>query len=198
MCELLGANMDPLDRNFNLSIKSLYDGSIIYIILDASHMEKLLRNLLGNHAVMFDEINEKIEWSYFNEPYELSKNANLCTHKLPNKHTSGFKRNKMNVRLAVETFSTSTADAFKMMRDKRHQKFVNSLPTENFTRIAERIRENIRHSNIYKRPKNEDNKREILEFIKIYLKGLKLRKKKGIQRTEKVSVLNTINKTTSY
>lgn len=60
MCEILGANMDPLDKNFNPSIKSPYDGSIIYLILDASHMEKLLRNLLGNHEVLFDENNEKI------------------------------------------------------------------------------------------------------------------------------------------
>ena len=46
MCELLGANLDPLSADFKPFIESPYDGSIIYLMLDASHMEKLLRNLI--------------------------------------------------------------------------------------------------------------------------------------------------------
>lgn len=72
MCELLGANMDATSDDFRPFISSPYDGSNIYLILDPSHMEKLLRNLLGNHGVIFDGDNNRIEWSYFVDLQEIS------------------------------------------------------------------------------------------------------------------------------
>lgn len=206
MCENLGANLDPLSDRFKPFFLSPYDESCIYVIMDASHMEKLLRNLLGNHKVLFDENDEQIEWSYFSDLQELSKHGKLLTHKLTRKHTEEWLRNKMNVRLASETFSTTVADSFQIMREKEHPKFVNSYPTEKFTRMADRMFDilnsrDTRHSNMYKQPLNPENKTAIFEFIersKISLKGLKMnvvRKRKGVEKTEKVNVLKTINRT---
>lgn len=206
MCEILGANLNPSSIDFKPYINSPYDDSIIYLIFDASHMEKLLRNLLGNHGVLFDENDEEIKWSYFVDLYEASKQGELLTHKLTRKHTIEFKRNKMNVRLAVETFSTSTADSFKIMRENGHQEFIDSCPTEKFTRLTDTLWDisnsrDTRHTNIYKRPMNAENKRVIFDFIekaKVYLKGLQMnrvRKCRGVERIEKVNVLKTINQT---
>lgn len=206
MCEILGANLDPLSGDFKPSIISPYDESTIYIILDPSHMEKLVRNLLGNHGLLFDQNDEKIEWKYFVDLQKLSKDGNLLTHKLTKKHTTEFVRNKMNVRLAVETFSTSCADSFKILRELGQPNFVNSHSTEKFTRMIDKIFDvlnsrDTRHSNVYKRPLNFENKREIFEFIEesiAILKCLKMnqtRKVKGVEKTVKVNVLQTINKT---
>lgn len=206
MVELLGANLDPLSEKFKPYIKSPYDESIIYVILDPSHMEKLMRNMLGNHGLLFDQNDENIEWAYFVELQELSKDGNMLTHKLTKKHTKEFIRNKMNVRLAVETFSTSCADSFKILRENGHANFANSHATEKFTRMMDKIFDILnsrdsRHTNLYKRPLSFVNKREIFEFIEesiISLKGLKMnrtRKVKNVEKTVKVSVLQTINKT---
>lgn len=171
-----------------------------------THMEKLMRNLLGNHETLFDENDNAIQWTYFLDLAQLSKNGQLLTHKLTKKHTTEFKRNKMCVRLACETFSNSVADSFQILRDKGHPNFINSLPTEMFTRMIDRAFDvmnsrDTRQSNIFKRPLNPENKRRIFEFIEqtiVKLKSLKMkqsRKQKGVTKIAKVNVLNTINKT---
>lgn len=170
MCEILDANLNPLDDNFKPYIISPYNDRIIYLIFDPSHMEKLMRNLLGNHRILFDENGNQIEWKYFVDLYEISKDGNLLTHKLTRKHTKEFHRNKMNMRLAVETYSTSVADSFQILREKGHNMFINSYTTEMFTRRIDKMFDifNSRdtpHTNIYKRPLNSENKREIYEFI---------------------------------
>lgn len=206
MCENLGANLNPLSEDFKPYIINPFDGSKIFIIFDPPHMEKLMRNLLGNHKILFDQNDNKIEWDYFVKLQELSKVNNLLTHKLTKKHTTEYSRNKMNVRLAAETFSTSVADSFQILRNKGHQDFIDSRPTEMFTRMIDKgfdilNSRDTRHSNIYKRPLNFENKREIFEFIEdsiVKLKELKMnqiRKCKGIERTVKTNVLKTINKT---
>lgn len=119
--------------------------------------------LLGNHGILFDENDEKIEWKYFFDLQEISKDGNLLTHKLTRKHTKEFKRNKINVRLAAETYSTSVADSFKILRDKGHAQFVHSYPTEKFTRRIDKMFDilnsrDTRHTNIYKRHLNFEKK----------------------------------------
>lgn len=206
MCEIMGANLDPLSVDFRPFINNPFDGSTIFLIFDPSHMEKLMRNLLGNHGILFDENNDQIEWKYFVELQEISKSGNLLTHKLTKKHTKEFKRNKMNVRLAVETYSTSVADSFKILRENGHSEFKNSFATEKFTRMMDTMFDvtnsrDTRHSNVYKRPLSSKNKKEVFQFIeesKIKLKSLRMnvvRRKDGIETRVKQNVLKTLNKT---
>lgn len=182
MCENLGAHLDPLSDEFKPFFPSPFDGTCLFVILDPSHMEKLLRNLLGNHKKLFDKNNEEIKWAYFVNLQKLSKDGGLLTHKLTKKHTAEWVRNKMNVRLACETFSGSVADSFQILREREHKKFINSLATENFTRMADKMFDilnsrDTRHSNMFKRPLNAENKDAIFEFMeqcKISLLGLKM------------------------
>lgn len=206
MCQNLGANLNPLSPNFKPFIINPFDGSKIFIILDPSHMEKLMRNLLGGQQIIFDENDNKIEWSYFVALQQISQGGNLLTHKLTKKHTTEFERNKMNVRLAVETFSSSVADSFQILRQKGHPIFADSLHTEMFARMMDKSFDisnsrDTRHTNVFKRPLNPDNKRQIFTFMEetiARLKGLKInqiRKHKGVEGTVKMNVLNTANKT---
>lgn len=88
MCKILGAKLDALGNDFQPYFINPYDGmSIIYLIADPSHMEKLMRNLLGNHKVLFDQNESEIEWSLFTNLQEISTLGNLLTHKLTQKHT---------------------------------------------------------------------------------------------------------------
>lgn len=206
MCELLGANMDATSDDFRPFISSPYDGSNIYLILDPSHMEKLLRNLLGNHGVIFDGDNNRIEWSYFVDLQEISRDGNLLTHKLTRKHTTEFKRNKMNVRLAVETYSGSVADSMEILKEKGHPKFLNSGPTIKFIRMVDRLFDilntrDTRQSNVYKQPLYFANKRQIFEFIeesKAFLRNLQMfrvRQRNNVKKKVKLNVLDTLCKT---
>lgn len=206
MCKILGANLNALNGDFRPYIKNPLNQSIIYLMLDPSHMEKLLRNLLGNKRVIYDENNDKIEWSYFVELQKVSKDGNLLTHKLTRKHTEEFARNKMNVRMAVETFSSSVADSFDLLRRNKNPEFENVGPTVKFTRMIDKVFDilnsrNTRHTNVYKRPLSFENRREIFEFLAECiprfesLKIDRIRKLKGKEVIERANVLDTINLT---
>lgn len=198
MCKILGANLNLSDPNFSPYIESPYDKSRINLILDAAHMEKLMRNLLGNHNILFDKDDNKIEWKYFVKLVELSRESNILkTHKLTRKHIE-FDRNKMNVRLAAETFSTSVADTFTILREQGHTQFIDSQPTGGFTYNMDKLFDilnsrNVRSKNAFKNALSEKNKQEIFEFLvycKDYLMNLKM-----LRNRKKVNVYKTINGT---
>lgn len=198
MCKILGANLNVSDPNFSPYIESPYDKSRIHLILDAPHMEKLMRNLLGSHGILFDKDDRKIEWKYFINLEKLSRESNvLKTHKLTKKHIE-FERNKMNVRLAAETFSTSVADTFTILREQGHTQFIDSEPTSVFTYNMDKLFDilnsrNMRSNNVYKNALSEKNKAAIfhfLEYCKDYLTNLKM-----LRNKKKVNVFKTINGT---
>lgn len=204
-CEILGANLDICKENYRPYIINPYDQKKIYLMLDPSHMEKLMRNLLGNHKVLFDESDDRIEWQYFVDLYNLSKEGYMLTHKLNRKHIE-FKQNKMSVRLASETYSKSVGDSMDILRKNDHEKFVNSSATIRFIYMMDKLfdifntRSN-RNENIYKRALSEENKRIIFDFLEnciAYFKSLKMmvtRKRKRGNFEEKVNVLKSINNT---
>lgn len=197
MCKMLGANLNALSDEFQPYFTNPYDNSsIIYLTADPSHMLKLMRNLLGNLKMLLDDNGNLIKWSFFVDLQEISTKGDLLTHKLTKKHTNEWERNKMNVRLASETYSESVVNSMKLLRISEHPKFKNSEPTERFTDIMNKTFDilnslNPRHSNQYKRALNAENQCEIFEFIERtipYLKSLKMNQ-------SKVHVLETVNKT---
>lgn len=204
MCSKLGANLDTLSDDFKPYFTNPYDErSVIYLIADPSHMEKLMRNLLANHGTLYDENDNEIKWSYFTDLQEISTGGNLLTHKLTKKHTKEYARNKMNVRLAVETLSTSVARSMELLRYSNHPQFSESQPTEEFTLIMDKsfdILNSIdpRHSNQYKRALNENNESDVFAFTeqaKNYFKELRMMRQKKDGSSTKVRVLKTTNKT---
>lgn len=206
MCKILGANLNALSDDFKPSFKNPYDKSkIIYITPDPSHMIKLMRNLLGNHKIIFDDDDNQIKWSFFVELQEISATGDLLTHKLTKKHTIEWGRNKMNVRLASETYSGSVSNSMKLLRMQKLPSFEDSEPTERFTEIMNKAFDilnsfNPRHSDPFKRPLNANNQEEVLKFIEKaipYFKSLKMMRivESETETTEtKVHVLETISK----
>lgn len=139
MCNFLGANLNASSDEFQPYFPNPFDNSkIIYIIADPSHMLKLMRNLLGNHKILLDDNENKIKWSFFDDLQKNSTKGDLLTHKLTKKHTDEWVRNKMNVRLACETYSESVANSMKMLRISKHPQFQDSEPTERFTDIMDK------------------------------------------------------------
>lgn len=205
ICKLFGANLDALDANFKPYIENPFDKSIIFLTLDPSHMEKLMRNLLGNHQVLFTGSGKRIEWKYFVDLEKLSKGGSMLTHKLNKKHIE-FKQNKMNVRLACETFSQSTADSMRLLKNENHPKFLNCEHTIEFTDMMDKLfnvlnSKTKRHENIFKRALSSQNKDFIFDFAEKtieYLKSLKkivIKKVNGGDVKRRMPVLKTINKT---
>lgn len=207
MCKMLGANLNASSDEFKPYITNPFDKSrIIYLIADPSYVLKLMRNLLGNHKILLDDNENQIKWSYYVDLQEISTKGDLLTHKLTKKHTHEWERNKMNVRLASQTYSGSVANSMKLLRISKDPKFEHSEPTERFTDIMDKTFDifnsfNPRHSNPYKRALNAENRDEIFEFIEKvmpYFKSLKMIQTKQIDDIEiesKVHVLETAHHT---
>ena len=82
-------------------------------------MIKLLRNLLGDYKVLHTDNNgnrERIEWQYLEQLCSLQEDLGFSlANKLKRKHVL-YKKHKMSVSLAAQTFSASVADALDFLR----------------------------------------------------------------------------------
>lgn len=111
---ILGANFDEDKPYFENPFKK---DSKIYIIMDTPHMLKLARNCLGNKKTLYNGLNEKIEWRFIEDlvSLQISENFNIG-NKLSKTHIE-FKNREMNVRLAAETLSNSTATSIEYLNN---------------------------------------------------------------------------------
>lgn len=131
-CEMLGANLDP--HNLSPHFPHPCDSYRVYVILDSCHMLKLIRNALGDLEYINDPSCGKIEWQYFKELESYRTENNYMSHKLTRRHIE-YSRNRMNVRLATETFSKSVAAAMEHLLVAGDEKFQNSSSTINFIKM---------------------------------------------------------------
>lgn len=171
--EMLGAFLkwktNGKNQHFQTFIVNPINNERIYIILDPSHMEKLVRNQLASCKVFFDENGDKIEWRYIEALYEYSIKNNFHSHKLTKKHID-WKRHAMNVRIAVETLSESVAKSIQFLMDKKIPEFQGAQPTIDFIRRMDKLFDcfNSRHSkdkNIFKRTLSAENQRIVFDFF---------------------------------
>lgn len=138
MCEQLGADFSSDSGDYVTHFPNPHDKSKVYIIYDFSHVEKLVRNTLGDYKVLYHK-DKKIEWSYFVELVKYSReNSYGLTHKLNKRHLEYADR-KMHVRTAVETLSRSTADAIEYCQINEVPGFENATETIEFTRIMDTL-----------------------------------------------------------
>lgn len=98
-CSLLGASLN-VDKDFRPFILDPLDNHKIYIIYDAPHMIKLIRNCIGMKKTLYQENGSKIEWKYFEALENLRTNCDIVTHKLTKKHIL-FTKDIMNVRYDI-------------------------------------------------------------------------------------------------
>lgn len=181
MCKLMGADLTVGSTEFCPFIKNPLDGSKINIILDPPHMEKLIRNTLASKGVIFDDQDKKIEWRFFVELEKLSQSVDFFTHNLSKRHIQ-WERNKMNVKIAVQTFSRKVADSMELLLKQKHPKFIDAGPTIRFIRKINDVFDTLnsmksRKDQIFKRPLNVENERVVFDLhtdATKYFKSLKL------------------------
>lgn len=179
MCKLLGADLDVISPNFEPSFN--IKGENICVILDPCHMEKTVRNTLAGKGMLIDDENNKIEWRYIESLQKYTEKNDLLTHKLNKKHLQ-WRRNAMNVSLAVQTLSDSVANSLQFLMEQNHPEFKGASATIKFVRIMNKLfdifnSKHLKSPNIFKCALNENNKRIIFDFLCRtidYLKALKI------------------------
>lgn len=133
MCEILGANLNIYSSSFQPHIIA-NNGAKISIILDPSHMIKLVRNTLGNHKVLRNEHHDEIKYNYLEQLVEYTKKGFAMTHKLNQRHMQ-WGKNKMNVAIAVQMLSSSTADSIDFLMQEGYEEFKDAEPSIEFIRM---------------------------------------------------------------
>lgn len=201
MCEILGADFQADDGNYSTYFRNPYDKTNVYIMYDPSHMEKLIRNALGSNETFF--VNEqKIEWKYFENLVNYSRQNSLgLAHKMNKRHID-WRNRKMHVRTAIETLSGSTANSMQFLMENGIPEFSDASATITFIRTfntlwdimnTHRIKNNTR--DVYKSALNPANKNEIFRFLnetKEYILSLKIK----LPKTQKLKqIVKTIHKT---
>lgn len=156
---------------------------LVYMILDPSHVIKLLRNCLGNKKKNYDSENNEISWSYLENlvNLQISENVNFG-NKLTKTHLH-FDKMKMNVRLAIQTLSNSSADSIEYLNKvKKNINFCNSESTVEYFRLCNNMIDVMNskrnHCNDkYKQPISEEtinNIETLFEYVRKYIEGLYL------------------------
>lgn len=194
----LGADLNVFSNTFDPSFN--IDGTAVNIILDPSHMIKLIRNSIAGSQI-HDAENKPIKWVYFERLVRFERRRNFGSmHKMTQGHID-YHSNEMNVKLAVQTLSASTANAMEFLLQKGHSEFKGAEPTIKLIRIFNDIFDvfNSTKSTIstaipLKRKISRENVEQILllfDEANAYVKGLKLRNKSGKLTPLCSSVLKT-------
>lgn len=137
MCKLMGASFTR--KNFRPYFNYPEATEKVYIILDPSHMLKLVRNAIGTYKVLYDKNDNKIEWKYFEELERFrSEKGYALAHKLTKKHIQWY-RAPMRVHLATETLSNSVANAMDFLNSKGKDEFFGCAATTHFIRYFNNI-----------------------------------------------------------
>lgn len=127
----LGADFQSLEP-FIISSKA--PNQRIHITMDAPHMLKNARNLLGRYETIWNSKGEPVEWNYFEKLVNYQKNS---THKIGgvkiNKKHIEFDKCKMSVHIAAETLSSSVTKAFRYLKASQPNEFSNVEATAEYT-----------------------------------------------------------------
>lgn len=119
----------------------------VYIIFDPCHMLKLLRNLLGDLGVLYNNEQKPIRWSYLKKLHNLQQNEGLhIANRLRASHIE-FHSKKMNVQIAAQTLSNSVATALDFLRLTKNEHFKECEPTAEFLRHVDNLFDRLNASN---------------------------------------------------
>lgn len=183
MCELLGANLDIYSSSFKPYI-ILRGDEKIFLFFDVCHTEKLVRAQFDRKSPLVDIENNKIKWDYIQSLVKF-KEQGLTTHKLNQTHIN-WTRRAMNVRIAVETLSKTTADCIDLLRSQGYKDFIGSRATVDFIRLFNDLfdifntKYDRTNQNIFKRPiRNKDLIFNFFDKSIEYIKALKFRNDSG-------------------
>lgn len=144
-------------------------------------MLKLIRSTLGDYRTIVVPGRGKIEWIYFERLVFHQQKNRYVTHKL-NKHHILYSKNRMNVKLAVQTFSNSVACSMDYLRNMRVKGFRDCLTTAIFVRKMNTSfdifnAKKVDEKNPLKSAINPNNVRIVFDFFREiigYLKRLRI------------------------
>lgn len=185
---LLGADLNVFSSSFQTYFFGR-NNEKIYITYDACHLEKLVRNTIGEKKVIYDGNNEEIEWKHFLNVVQHQDSRNLHGfHRMTMNHLK-FKSNKMKVRLAVETLSSSTAETMLFLKEKGVPEFQHCEPTTQFIFVFDKLfdifnTKSFENESIFKKPLNDNNSDEVFSFFTEaiqYIKALEVEDRNEIK-----------------
>ena len=112
----------------------------VYYTLVACHMIKLARNAWGDLGCFKITDGKLIKWKFIKNLIELQIEEGFNTVNKLNSDHLNWQRQKMKVKLAAQTFSSSTAAALQFLQQKIiHEKFINCTDTIVFVRNIDRL-----------------------------------------------------------
>lgn len=170
-------------------------GNNVYLILDAPHMLKLARNCLARKGILYDWEENEVKWQHFHElvMLQIKEQMNLG-NKVTKTHLE-YESNKMNVRLAAQTLSMSTADSIEYLdTHMKYEIFFNSKGTTSYMRFVDTLFNTMNSKsghcdNEYKAPFSDETLekfKKYFEYAKNYIDGLKV-----VEDGQKKSILKT-------
>lgn len=180
--EALGVKFDDEKPYF---MSPTYPEQKIYIIFDPPHMLKLVRKHFSSNLIYYQ--NSLVNWDLLKS---LVDKQSLGTFNLSNKLTQkhiNWHQNEMNVKLAAETLSKSTADALEQLCRDGYDDFKESRSTIEYIRFIDSAFDLLnfggsrKADDRYKRKLCEDTADHIFEFaeqFKKFLRDLYIQKKK--------------------
>ena len=130
MFNLLGCSLDPCDPKPYFQHPTM--GHNVYATLDICHMIKLARNALAEGGSFSTPEHENICCQYVQDLAKLQDDIGLhLANKLSSSHIN-WRKQKMKVKLAAQTFSRSVADALQYLCDCKADGFLRSSATIEF------------------------------------------------------------------
>ncbi|KYN26640.1 THAP domain-containing protein 9 [Trachymyrmex cornetzi] len=111
---------------------------VVRVILDPCHMLKLARNALAKYKEIVSP-EGIIKWDYIVKLHLLQKQITLKLKNKLSSHCINWYQNKMKVKYAAQTLSSSVANAIEFLKNKGLEEFKDSSATIQFIRKIDRI-----------------------------------------------------------
>jgi len=113
----LDANFTPNYDNIKVSLPHPTRDRQVYAILDLCHIVKFARNTLGDLGNLKDNEQGIIDWSFLRRLAKLQDEKSLSLGNSLNVNYIVWQKHKMKVNLAVQTLSSSVANALEFLKD---------------------------------------------------------------------------------
>jgi hypothetical protein len=169
----------------------------VYILFDAAHMLKLMRNTLAEKGIFCDKDGKQIRWQHIVDLQNLQDAEGLkAANRLKRSHVEWYTQ-KMKVSLAAQTFSRSVASSLEFVsRDLKLPKFADCDATVQFIRVMDQLFDTLnskypwaREFKSVMRPSNEQFWRPFLQQAAEYLVNLKLQGRPLHETQRKTTVI---------
>ncbi|KAL9695719.1 hypothetical protein quinque_015004 [Culex quinquefasciatus] len=190
MANNLGCNLKPDDPSFSTSFRHPCEDRNVYVLLDACHMLKLVRNTFASQGTLTTDTGE-VRWDFVEMLHNKQKlHGQKLAPKLTEKHVK-FENTKRRVNLAAQVLSNSVAEALQTLK-ALDDSFAGADATIEFISFFNDLFDYFNSMSVddegMKRPLGKDNFHdEIFEAAENYIRS--------IRNAAGVSILRTQQKT---